>query len=92
MPLLAIPLICVLFPGRHTRGGYVLAMFLWYLAARLCEVFDREIYGALGGLISGHSLKHLLATGATAMVLAMLRAAARAGEGGRTADPLIPKV
>jgi hypothetical protein len=78
LPLLAIPLICVLFPGRRTHGGYVLAMFLWYAAARLCEVFDREIYGALGGLVSGHSLKHLLAAGATAMVLAMLRAAARA--------------
>ncbi len=78
LPLLAIPLICLLFPGRHTRGGYVLAMFLWYTAARLCEVFDREIFGALGGLVSGHTLKHLLAAGATVMVLAMLRAATRA--------------
>ncbi len=81
LPVLAIPLICWLFPGRRTHGGYVLAMFLWYAAARLCEVFDREIFGALGGLVSGHTLKHLLAAGATAMVLAMLRAAARAPEG-----------
>ena len=76
LPLLAIPLICVLFPGRQTHGGYVLAMFLWYAAARVCEVFDREVFGMLGGLVSGHALKHLLAAGATAMVLAMLRAAA----------------
>ncbi len=76
LPLLAIPLICLLFPGRHTRGGYVLAMFLWYAAARLSELFDREIFGVLGGLVSGHTLKHLLAAGAAVMVLAMLRAAA----------------
>lgn len=76
LPLLAIPLICLLFPGRRTHGGYVLAMFLWYAAARLCEVFDREVFVALGGLVSGHTLKHLLAVGATVMVLAMLRAAA----------------
>jgi hypothetical protein len=80
-PVLLIPLICWLFRGRHTHGGYVLAMFLCYAAARLSELFDREIYGALGGLVGGHALKHLLAAAATAMVLAMLRAAARLAPG-----------
>jgi hypothetical protein len=43
------------------------------------EQFDGEIYAALGESLSGHSIKHLLAAGAIAMVALMLRRAAVAG-------------
>jgi hypothetical protein len=35
---------------------------------------DRPVFAASGGMISGHSLKHLAAAAATWWVLAMLRA------------------
>ena len=74
-PLLAIPLICLLFPGRRTTGKHVVYLVLWYAVAKLCELFDGEIYALLGNTVSGHSLKHLMAAAAAAVVLAMLRRA-----------------
>ena len=74
-PLLAIPLICVLFPGRRTTGKHVVYLVLWYALAKLCELLDGEIYALLGNTVSGHSLKHLMAAAAAAVVLAMLRRA-----------------
>jgi len=79
LPVLLIPLICLLFEGRHTSGKYVLYMVFWYLLARICELLDRQIDGVLGGLVSGHTLKHLFAAVAAYAMLAMLRAASRTG-------------
>lgn len=77
VPVVLIPLICLLFRGRHTSGKYVVYMFLWYALARVCELFDQQIHGLLGGLVSGHTLKHLTAAAAAYTILAMLRAAAK---------------
>jgi hypothetical protein len=74
-PMLAIPLICLFFPGRRTTGKHVFYMALWYSLAKVCEHFDSEIYALLGNTVSGHTLKHLIAAVATYMVLAMLRGA-----------------
>jgi hypothetical protein len=74
-PLLAIPLICLLFPGRRTSGKHVVYLVLWYALAKLCERLDGEIYALLGNTVSGHSLKHLMAAAAAAVMLAMLRRA-----------------
>ena len=73
-PMLAIPLVCLLFPGRHTAGKYVFYMVVWYALAKIFEHFDGEIFALLGGTVSGHTLKHLFAAMATYMVLAMLLA------------------
>ena len=70
--MLAIPLICLLFPGRHTTGKHVFYMVVWYSLAKICEHFDGEIFALLGSTVSGHTLKHLFAAIATYMVLAML--------------------
>ncbi len=72
-PMLAIPLICLLFPGRHTTGKHVIYMVLWYALAKICEHFDGEIFALLGNTVSGHTLKHMISAVAVYMVLAMLR-------------------
>jgi hypothetical protein len=48
-------------------------MLLLYIAAKLAETFDAQIYAALGGTISGHSLKHLLAATACYCMLTMIK-------------------
>jgi hypothetical protein len=73
LALLLIPLIAALFPGRLTRGRSVAALAAWYAGAVISEQFDGEIYDLLGHVLSGHSIKHLLAAGAIAMVALMLR-------------------
>jgi hypothetical protein len=74
-PMLAIPLVCLLFPGRHTTGKHVFYMVAWYSLAKISEHFDGEILALLGGMVSGHTLKHLFAAMSTYMVLAMLLSA-----------------
>ncbi len=73
LALLLIPLIAALFPGRLTRGRSVAALAAWYAGAVICEHLDGEIHELLGETLSGHSIKHLLAAGAIAMVALMLR-------------------
>jgi hypothetical protein len=65
-PMLLIPLILCLFPSAGSRRGtlYLLWVVVWYLIAKVCDVFDRFIY-AFTGFASGHSLKHLAAAVAT---------------------------
>lgn len=72
-PMLAIPLICLLFPrGSLTDLRSVIVIFILYAAAKCLEVADARLFGASGGLVSGHTVKHLLAAGATAAVIPML--------------------
>ncbi len=59
-PLLATPLILLLFPPRYTRTADLVAALLCYLLAKALELLDGQIY-AQGGLVSGHTLKHLVA-------------------------------
>ena len=75
-PMLALPLVCLMFPpGRTTSGAHLAWLMAWYGAAMLCERLDHEIYAVLGGAISGHSLKHLLAALAPLVVARMLAVA-----------------
>lgn len=60
--VLAIVLLIVLFPAtRYSHGGYLAWAAMWYGLAKVSETFDLQIYRLLGGAVSGHSLKHLLA-------------------------------
>jgi hypothetical protein len=59
-PLLAIPLLMLLFPPRYTRSADLVAALLCYLLAKALELLDAQVY-AQGGHVSGHTLKHLVA-------------------------------
>ncbi len=71
-PLLAIPVIMALFPPRYTRGPDLLVALGIYVVAKLFEVADADVFH-LGGIVSGHTLKHLTAAAATYWILRMLR-------------------
>jgi hypothetical protein len=60
LPVLLLPLILMLFKAEFSRETDIWLILAWYLAAKLCEAYDHEIYQWLG-LISGHSLKHIAA-------------------------------
>lgn len=62
----------VLFRPRYTRSWCLWAALAGYVAAKLLESFDPEIYG-LGHIVSGHTLKHLAAAGAAYFILLMLQ-------------------
>ena len=74
LQLLALAAIVLLAsrPGRYTRVEDWWTVIGVYVVARLVEVFDSAIYAA-GGMLSGHTLKHLVAALAAFWVLRMIR-------------------
>ncbi len=68
LPMLLIPFILLLYRPAIGSAKYFWAMLGFYVLSKIVEFFDMAIFAA-GGAISGHSLKHLFAAAATAMVL-----------------------
>ena len=69
--LLAL-LAALLLPPRYTRGLDLLVVASLYVLAKILEAADRQIF-SLGGVVSGHTLKHLAAGAAGIWVLRMLQ-------------------
>ncbi len=72
-PMLLIPLLLWLYPPRYSGDRDVLAVIGLYLLALLCDFSDRPIATLTGDLMSGHTLKHLLAAGAVFWVAIRLK-------------------
>jgi hypothetical protein len=72
-PLLAIPFILAMFPGRYTHRIYLLYGLAFYALAKVAEYYDRETYALTSLFVSGHSVKHLLAAMAPLFLYLMLR-------------------
>ena len=82
-PVVALPVVCWLFPeNRYTAGRYLTWVIGWYALSKLLEHFDGEIFGLSGHAISGHTLKHLAAAVATLLVLRMLLSRQSSSESG----------
>ena len=67
-PMLAIPLALALYPRRWLRSADLLIAVGVYALAKVFEALDPQIF-ALGGIVSGHTLKHLGAGTATYWIL-----------------------
>ena len=57
---------------RYTRANRVYAAAGLYAIAVIFERLDHQVFALLGGLISGHTLKHMFACAAIVVVYAML--------------------
>jgi hypothetical protein len=79
--LLAVVLVLALYPGKRRGGRHLVAALACYAAAKGLEWADQPILD-LGHVVSGHTLKHVVAAAAVAWVAAMLRerTAARGSE------------
>lgn len=68
-----VVLLLVLFlPTRYTHSSYLGVVAGLYVLAKLLETFDRQVF-ALGHLVSGHTLKHIVAGLAGYWILRMLQ-------------------
>lgn len=72
-PILAIPLLLILFESSYTHQGYLLAGLGLYGLAKAFEHFDTLIFAYTGSWLSGHTLKHLSAAASIYVILRMLR-------------------
>jgi hypothetical protein len=78
-PLLGVPLIILLFPASYTRSADLLAVGGIYVLTKAFELFDRLIYN-LGNIVSGHTVKHLVAALSAYWALRMLQLRVPCGE------------
>ena len=72
LPVVLIPLILWLFNSRLNRNNYIWGIIVAYSISKLMEFFDARIYSVFG-MLSGHSLKHLIAALATYIFYRALR-------------------
>lgn len=70
-PLLAIPFLMAVFRPRYSAGHYMIFAVLLYVAAKVFEILDGPVFAALHQ-VSGHTLKHLIAAGASACLVQMV--------------------
>ncbi len=61
LPMLLIPIILSMYRSSSESTRYFWIMIAFYVLAKLCEYFDAEIF-SFGGVVSGHTLKHLSAS------------------------------
>jgi len=72
--ILVIVLLIAVFPAWRYSHGYLLLWAAgWYGLAKVFETFDLGVYRLLGGTLSGHTIKHLLAAGAVFAIVRQLR-------------------
>lgn len=72
-PMIALPVMMLLFPSRYTHGWMLLFVVLLYAGAKGLEHFDDKVFAATGGQVSGHSLKHVVAAMACYVIVMMLK-------------------
>lgn len=86
-PMVALPLMMLLFRTRYTHGWMLLLVVLLYGGAKALEHFDGKVFAATGGQVSGHSLKHVVAALACYVVVMMLKRRGLAPENGSKKRP-----
>jgi len=64
-------LMAVMKPSRYTHGKMLYWVFGWYVLSKVLETFDAQVLG-LGHVVSGHTLKHLVAAFAGVAACLML--------------------
>jgi hypothetical protein len=72
--LLAIALTLALFRGRLRGERYLIAGLIAYAVAKGFEMADAFVFAITRHVVSGHTIKHLIAAAALACVAAMVRA------------------
>ena len=70
-PVLLVLFILCLYPSRYTRSEDILGVLGLYALATIFESLDKQLF-SLGSLVSGHTVKHLLASMAIWVHLRML--------------------
>ncbi len=73
VPLLTVPLVLLLFPGKYSHRWLLLVALALYIGAKVTETFDRSIFASTGSTVSGHTIKHLLSAIGVLAIIVMLK-------------------
>lgn len=73
LPLVLLPLWLWQARAAYPEKGWVMAALLCYALAKGCELADHGVFALSAGVLSGHTVKHLLATLASACLVRCFR-------------------
>ncbi|MBW1848743.1 MAG: ceramidase domain-containing protein [Deltaproteobacteria bacterium] len=71
IPLALTPLILIMYEPQNTYKRYVFWSLVFYGLSKVFEILDAEIFGFFQSVISGHTIKHLLAAPGSIFVIKM---------------------
>jgi hypothetical protein len=71
-PLVALAFLFFAYRARYSHRIYLLYGLLFYVLAKIAELLDAQIFAWTGHVVSGHTVKHLLAAAAPLCVHLML--------------------
>ncbi|WP_369161486.1 ceramidase domain-containing protein [Candidatus Thiodiazotropha sp. LNASS1] len=72
-PLLTLPFFMALFSSRFTHQGLLFFALVLYTLAKGAEAYDVTVFQMTGEVVSGHTVKHLLAAASCYTILIMLQ-------------------
>ncbi len=73
IPLLTIPVIMTLYRPRYSHQWLLLAALGMYGLAKISELYDAGIFVVSQGIVSGHTLKHVLSAAGCVFIVIMLQ-------------------
>jgi Ceramidase len=73
VPLLTIPVAMSLYRPKYSHRWLLLVALGWYALAKVAEANDSEIFALSQGIISGHTIKHLLSALACLSIVWMIQ-------------------
>jgi hypothetical protein len=79
VPMILVPAIILISRDRSDLGPYIAWMIAFYAVAKVLEYFDAGVF-SVGGLMSGHALKHVFAALGPATLLFGLMQRTRVAE------------
>jgi len=72
--IVIVAVLMLAFPARrYTHGHLLVWAAVWYGLAKVFETFDLQIYRLTGTMLSGHTIKHVLASFAVFAIVRQLR-------------------
>ena len=72
-PMITIPVLLILYPGKYSHKKYLIITLIFYLLAKIVEIYDKEIFLMNNEILSGHSIKHIFAAIGAFYILQMLK-------------------
>ena len=72
-PILLTPFIILIYPNSYTHTTYMYVSVGLYVVAKITEVLDKQIFAFLWNTISGHTLKHIIASYGIFLLAVMLQ-------------------
>ena len=72
-PVVLSPIVVYLYPSKYSHAEFMYICAVLYIASKLVEFFDHGVWHLSFRVLSGHSLKHILAAAGTSWIPSMIK-------------------